>query len=281
MTMVHSGCASVPSAQEGDASTSDLPTPKFRIGQTVYYQDTDKVVEQLDCPDCLGTKKWRVDLPSGEAHDVACQRCCGGMTYSRADELPTLNYEVFKPVARPFLIANVEAKARGWHGEKAPEVRYGNSDSQWRDEPYLFADEADALALAVISAAGQNAKAEAKAERIQLRNIGALKFDEARYDQFSNGLWNAWYAYRDLTGKLTEHLDRDDGRPSSEVLEGLRDDLRWDLDYHTRQERPLDVLVEAVESALAGDATKLADAYAKLPEALHSRPAAASDEVFA
>lgn len=274
------------SAQEADthratgaAVVGDLPTPRFRIGQTAFYPDTTKVVEQLDCPDCLGAKTWRLEMPSGDTHDVPCQRCCGGMTYSRVDDLPTLNYEVYQPVVGQFLIANVEVRAKGhWNG-KGPEVKYGNAGSQWREEDALYGDEETALTLAKLKAAEMNVKSEAKAERIHQRNIGALKLEDARFDQFKNGLWNAWYAYRDLTGKLEEHLDRDDGRSASDTLEDLRSDVRWDIQYHQKQDRPLDILVEAVEAALTGDASKLAPAYQTLPEALRSKSTAGDDEL--
>lgn len=276
ISLVHSeaeGGLSIPT--EGQSSSnSDLPTPKFRIGQTVFYPDTDKAVEQLDCPDCLGVKKWRLEMPSGDTHEVPCQRCCGGMTYSRIDDLPTLNYEVYKPAVRSFLIANIEVRAKGHWDNKGPEVKYGNSGSQWREESALYGDEATALTLAKIMAAERNEKAEAKAERIHQRNIGAMKLEDARFDQFKNGHWNAWYAYRDLVGKLEAHLDRTDGRSASDTLEDLRSDVRWDIQYHTKQDRPLDALVAAVEAAMAGDQSSLAGAYAKLPEALRSAPAA-------
>ncbi len=259
--MVHSGLpASIPGG--------DLPTPKFRIGQTVFFADTDKASEQLDCPDCLGSKHWRVEMPSGDTHDVPCQRCCGGMVYNRIDDLPSLTYEVSNPVARAFVITNVEVRAKGWGASVGPEVKYGNSGSQWREEPYLYADEAEALTVAKLIAAKQNDKAEAKAERIQARNIGGMKLEDARFDQFKNGLWNAWYAYRSLAEKLEEHLNTDDGRSSEDTLESLRDDIRWEMDYRKKEERPLDVLVDAVQAALAGDQTKLAAAYEALPEPL-------------
>jgi len=249
-------------------AAADLPAPKFRIGQTVFYADTDKVTEQLACPDCLGSKKWRLEMPSGDEHDVPCQRCCDGMTYSRIDDLPTLKYDVAKPVARPFVVSNVEVRAKGWGVNAGPEVKYGNSGHGWREEHQLYATEDEALAAAETLATKANEKAEASVERIQLRNIGALKLEDARFDQFQNGLWNAWYAYRDLVEKLDEHLDTSDGRQSSDVLEDLRNDLRWQMDYQARQERPLDKLVEAVAATLKGDASGLAEAYQRLPETL-------------
>ena len=55
-----------------------LPEPRFNIGQVVYtaYPELKKVF--VDCPDCQGTKKWKISTPAGEEFEVNCQRCSGG-----------------------------------------------------------------------------------------------------------------------------------------------------------------------------------------------------------
>jgi len=53
----------------------DIPTPRFKIGQTVYHPRTTRQVRFLPCPDCLDTKKWKVTSGAGLEFEIACPRC--------------------------------------------------------------------------------------------------------------------------------------------------------------------------------------------------------------
>lgn len=56
---------------------SDLPIPKYSIGDTVWYASAYTGAEQLPCPDCLGQKLWSVTSPAGGTFQVNCVRCSG------------------------------------------------------------------------------------------------------------------------------------------------------------------------------------------------------------
>jgi hypothetical protein len=52
--------------------------PKFKIGQEVIGVHVGWLSEKVQCPDCLGTREWSVNLPSGEEFQHDCQTCrCG------------------------------------------------------------------------------------------------------------------------------------------------------------------------------------------------------------
>jgi hypothetical protein len=55
-----------------------LPVPKFNIGQTIFYANVSWTSKDVQCPDCLGTKKWKVTLPSGEEFQHPCNTCRRG-----------------------------------------------------------------------------------------------------------------------------------------------------------------------------------------------------------
>jgi uncharacterized C2H2 Zn-finger protein len=57
---------------------------KYAIGEIVYEASTTTVRKQHDCPDCLGTKKWKAQSPGGGEYEFSCPRCGGGF-HSRDD----------------------------------------------------------------------------------------------------------------------------------------------------------------------------------------------------
>lgn len=249
---------------------SDLPEPKFAVGQTVWYADTTRENAKHACPDCRGAKVWKVETPAGGIYEVPCQRCLGGYTYCSHDDVPPLAYAVFVAAPRSMVVKAVEVRTNGHFGA-GPEVYYDG-----REQKSLYATEEEAQAVSKLRSYEQNAKAQAEPQALAARNIAKLKIDEAKYDQFASGLWNAWHAYGSLVELLDEYLE---GKESlgPEDVGYLKSDIRWEVEYRAKQDRPLDGLVAAVRSALAGDAGALQSAYDALPDALKGAPAAASE----
>lgn len=54
---------------------TDLPVPKYKIGDTVFCASRLRQCKKIQCPDCLGQKAWSVTAPSGEAWETACGTC--------------------------------------------------------------------------------------------------------------------------------------------------------------------------------------------------------------
>ena len=54
---------------------NNIPTPRFAIGDTVYWPDVVQETVVLPCPDCNGTKKWEAVSPIGERFPMPCPRC--------------------------------------------------------------------------------------------------------------------------------------------------------------------------------------------------------------
>lgn len=49
--------------------------PKYFEGQLLYYADGRYCEKQIQCPDCLGRKEWKVELPNGEKFEIPCNTC--------------------------------------------------------------------------------------------------------------------------------------------------------------------------------------------------------------
>jgi hypothetical protein len=250
---------------------SDLPEPKFRVGQTVWYADIKQVQRTLPCPDCLGAQTWRVATPAGGDYEVPCQRCCSGYTYTHHAEIAPLKYTEAEAAPRSFTVTKVGIDNWG----DGPRVIYDG-----RDEGSLFATEEEARAASELRAAEHNAKITNSPERLAAKNTGKLRIGGAYYDQFANGLWNAWYAYRSVIDRLSEWIGEEAADDEKEYVAALRDSLAWEVEYREKQDRPLDAMVDAVAEALAGDASKLRAAYDALPETLRRRRAPAAQPEF-
>lgn len=52
-----------------------IPTPKYEIGQTVWWATTTTTQDTLPCPDCLGKREWKITAPSGDEYTIDCPRC--------------------------------------------------------------------------------------------------------------------------------------------------------------------------------------------------------------
>lgn len=53
-------------------------TTKFNVGDTVYYADCATDRKLIQCPDCLGSAKWKAMLPTGEEETIECPSCKNG-----------------------------------------------------------------------------------------------------------------------------------------------------------------------------------------------------------
>lgn len=252
---------------------SDLPEPKYTKGQTLWHVNTERHPARYDCPDCLGTKVWNVETPGGLSCEVPCQRCGSGYTYTSHDEIVPLAYTVYVAAPRSIVVTDIEIRTRGSFGD-GPSVSYNGYS-----EGGLYDTEEAARAASQAQADDQNAKQAATPERLAQKNIGRLRIDEAKYDQFANGLWNAWYAYNSLCEKLDEYLE-DKETLSRDDTRYLKDDIRWETEYRAKQDRPLDQMVAAVRAALDGDASLLQAAYDALPGPLKREAPAKLSEVF-
>lgn len=51
---------------------------KFKIGDKVYFGNYEVKENSIICPDCLGSKKWKITTPKGEEFDTDCTVCYRG-----------------------------------------------------------------------------------------------------------------------------------------------------------------------------------------------------------
>jgi hypothetical protein len=97
-----------PHAQSMKLADVDFPLPKYRTGQTVYRASVSHETEMLPCPDCLGTRKWKVLTPAGAELSTDCIRCC---SHGEIRGVPSLRRAIWKPQVQSLTIGAIEIRA--------------------------------------------------------------------------------------------------------------------------------------------------------------------------
>lgn len=112
------------------------------IGDTVWVPQAKSQPVWEQCPDCLGTARWHVVLPSGEEFDCECCRCYhGGFEPSNGKVCERHEVSAFAVQA---IINGIEDRGEG--------IRYSTTAECGLSDADLFDDEAGALARSVVKA---------------------------------------------------------------------------------------------------------------------------------
>jgi hypothetical protein len=226
------------------AENSDLPTPRFRIGQVVFLGDTTDQMEAHPCPDCLGSREWTVTTPGGSTLVAPCQRCDSRWTSS---DLPSLSYSIKAPTVRSLTIGSVRIETDQMPNERVAYmcVETGIGSGSIYYEHRLSATHEMALAHATATAALANGSRAATPERMAIARLSNLTIESAVIKNAGSSIWNAWWAYRrlreDVDGCIKEMPEGDDRR-------ALEDISAWERD-HRRNTPELGQLLERVDSA--------------------------------
>lgn len=208
------------------------PQPKYQIGDVFWVPEVVTETRRLDCPDCLGTRKWAVTTPAGGVLETECIRC--SWSY-RNDKLPSLDYETAVAKASRRLIHGIKLTSPDMPSNDWGEpVRYScssDSGTNWTiDESKTFATEADALAAAQTRADVKNVKTTETPEHVDKIRLSGLPFKDARFDEFKNGVWGAWYNYRRFKGAIVETIEdpETEGGTKEELIAALKDKIGWE-----------------------------------------------------
>lgn len=230
---------------------SELPDPKYRIGQSVWFGSTDTAVEALPCPDCLGSRKWSVVTPAGDALETPCQRCGGSRWQSGIGDLPRPERRIHVPRARRLTIGSVRidtASSRGPVEYMCEETGVGSGSLY--EESRLFATEDDALSSASGEVAALNAK-EASGEAYQrTTKLSGLTVKDAILEDARSSIWSAWWSYRRLREDVDKWTGEDGGETADERLAELRRELEFD-DRH-REQPPVGQMLADLAPLVAG-----------------------------
>ncbi|WP_449411038.1 hypothetical protein [Methylobacterium komagatae] len=243
---------------------ADFPTPKYRRGQVVFYATVEHSREMLPCPDCLGSRKWKIVTPAGSELEADCQRCGH---YSEIRGVPSLRYTVWKASVCARTIGAVEIRA-GWSNDPDP-IRYMavetgiGSGSGYREKD-LYPDEEAARTAAQAQADSENAKISEKPEQLNQQTFSHLRIEDAAIRAASDAVWNSWYRVNSLVGEIKESLE-EEGTRLDDLKEEIERHIDFDREYRAKRD-PFENLLEAARRAAATtDLPELAAALAAEP----------------
>lgn len=239
--------------------------PKYAIGDKFYYASTKSERRQMDCPDCLGEKSFKVIAPSGDEFTMDCPRCSGSTWIRDVPDL-TYNFHVAEVIAD-----EIKGYCVNEYGEAG--IKYRGSRLNV-SEGEMIVDEAVALERAEKLAAAQNAKAETEPKRIHHKTLGSLKLREATIDQFKNGLYDSWGAFRHLREAVDGVIQNEDHSygSRSDIVEFLEDQLSTGHRYEfvfkgfTRAMEAVVNLVHADDETAPAILASLREQWKALPE---------------
>lgn len=250
-------------ANEAALAEFDFPLPKYRTGQTVYCVSVTHERETLPCPDCLGTRRWKVVTPAGAELTADCLRCG---TYSEIRGVPSLHRNVWKPAVRRLTIGSLQIQTGRHHSEPISymAVETGIGSGSVYSESQLHPDEAAALSAAGAKAAAENAKLDALPGRLDQYNFSRLQISDAAIRASGDAVWNAWYRLNSLVDTIKEALD-DEGITPSDFRDQVSTEIEFDREYRADRD-PFDKLLLAAHHATqTTDLPGLTAALAELP----------------
>lgn len=203
-----------------------LPTPKFAMGDVVFYPSIGTKVEPLPCPDCLGTRRWKVVTPAGAEMETECQRCMG---WGRPADLPKPERMVAYPVVSRLTVGKIEATT---HPHCGDHVRYmanetGVGSGSIYDESRLCASEEDANAVAQAMADQRTLELAKKPEAARDFKLAHLSLKDADLSRTWHERWEAWSRYRNLREAIGTALEEASLSPK-EKLADIATEIEWD-----------------------------------------------------
>jgi hypothetical protein len=215
-------------------TSTSLPTPKFFIGDVVYWPTTETTKEPMPCPDCLGTRRWKVITPAGTEMEAECQRCTG---FGRIADLPKPERLVSKPSVRRLTIGKITASTHASYGDR-DRVEYmcsetGIGSGSIYQESQLFSTEDEAMAVAIAEADKRTAEYASVPKAMSERALEKLTIKDADLEATRAARWNAWYSYNSLRDTLQEICENEGGDSASTRLDTLNSELEYDRNYRT------------------------------------------------
>jgi hypothetical protein len=227
-----------------------IPTPKYAVGDTVFYVEHETVQARHACPDCSDTRQWTATSPAGETFAINCLRCATSYAGLPRD-VPPLTYQKATFGVRQLTIGSVKIDTAPHYAEP---VQYmccetGVGSGRVYNESELFLNEADARHTAAIKASDAQVKLDAGAVNPIRAEAASWTLSAAFPHVWQEEIYHAWLNYRDLT-EMLDALLKDDDRDyelNDAAIERIQEELR---EKPWRRPNPVATLIAAVQAFL-------------------------------
>lgn len=223
-----------------------VPKPRFEIGAKVFVANVSQTKGQHPCPDCLGTREWKVITATGHEMTTACMRC-GSNTLR---DFPSLDFQKFVAGTRELTIGAVRIDTASYDGKyisyMCDETGVGSGSIYYEDDVYPTQEQA--MAIAEARAARMQLESDSLPSAVKAKSLSYLSLQDARFKIMHDVIWSSWY-----------HLNCviDDVKEVAEKHSDLSWDVRFDIknsisDYHT-ENHPMGKIINLLREGKAAE----------------------------
>lgn len=188
-----------------------MVTPRYKIGDKVFFPETHQGPENIECPDCKGTRKWTLRTPAGWETETDCLRC---------DGKGVIRFFTYLPFVKALTIGQIRTvdpvPSQGEAVEYMCKETGIGSGSIYR-ESRLFPTETAARMVADYEAAQARIKSESRdPDRVKRKILYHYQLKDAELMEMKEEVLEIKYKYRDLMDRVCE-------LENSSVAAGLMD----------------------------------------------------------
>jgi hypothetical protein len=182
--------------------------PKFAVGQTVFWPGRESVKESAQCPDCLGSAKWKVTTPAGTEFEVPCGRC-----NSWGRDIPKHEITRVIPKVHSMTITAIQAETGSEYGgsqynKNEALLRYTANGHSWMKEDMFFASHEEAESAAKAMAEEEETRLLSKDDsEKERRRLSEYTIVEAVAENLKKKERGAHYKYERAIDKIKELPD--------------------------------------------------------------------------
>lgn len=241
---------------------TDLPVPKFKIGQTVWLASAQSTEGKHPCPDCFGSGVWAVKSPAGLETTAPCPRCSRSGYFNNDNRIPSLSFQKYVACTSKLTIGSITAKTHPYTNDDGVEYmcnETGIGSGSLYQEKRLHATEAEAFEVATREAAKAQQRIDERPESLKKFHYSSLTCNLAAYSLSWDSLYDSWMVARDYR-EIVDRIAENDNKATQDDIEDLlncREEKPW------RKKHPLADLIVAVA---AEDIDAAKKAYLALPK---------------
>lgn len=248
---------------------SNLPVPKFYIGQKVWLASTETKSNKWPCPDCKDSREWTTTSPVGEQFKIECPRCIG---YSPRD-LPSLSRNIRTPYTSSLTIGSVRLDTAARNKDECisymcHETGVGSGSIYYEGcgERGLYGSLEEAQKAADRMSQGEQKVWDNKPVTLIAKEFSKFPMKVSLKNASKADNWHAWDRARSLREAIDMVLEKETlDENVRELLEDAIEEKSWITPH------PIDNFLDAVEDLLAdqyknemADSTKVQKILAEL-----------------
>ena len=107
---------------------------KYSVGDTIYVFGVNYAKKTMQCPDCLGTKKWSITFADGHSEDCPCYTCARGYEGPHG----VVYYSQWVPSVDKYIVKDVQYGSQG--AEYLVDYSYTADDGRYYTSTRIFRD---------------------------------------------------------------------------------------------------------------------------------------------